>query len=779
MKKSHLFTSYRNQKEVLDCSGSKTVEKFIFDERNSRDEPASPSKAQPFITPSRGVLSKQLQRTLTVEEDVDWNEFLAGPLETPTSKLSRKLFTEFCSRTIAQPKRLTKPKANHELRVLTVREDEVEPPYHRNAFEYAERPRSLLSDFHIDITGRRRSSIGDVRRSSSNFESRSRQSQSSDLNIDEDGFIRPNYDPKFTTFTSPETASGNENGENARPSDYVSPKKHDRAAKEKSSRILAPLSIDDNIYQIIDEEALFSFKKARLAAIVVSFTSLVSHLLQQTNDMAETVAKKPQKDLYLKGADNIFLAIEDEHHLMTVSSIYTFEKHVDPAQIRSQVNDFAQHTVCCYRVMEPGKGFFGRNKWREVPLNIDNHFRVVKLPSPGNKSQLAAALSEEVSAKFDFSKPLWDTVFYEGLEDGGCVLFLKAHHCIADGQGFVRNLLSYVASLDPTKDRSSLQYTAGRNMVTPPATPTQPTKAEEAAQKPLKPVKSKPAAKSPVEMLTGLMTAIFLSIHFTLVYILNFLHFITSHKRSFTRASRTANKQVGWSSNVSLDDVKLIKNTFGVTVNDVLTGTLAAAIEGYLSDRGGVKDPDGFWFFIPTSLRHPDDWSVSNKSSGYVLNVPLANGDAVAGIRRFNKRMKAKKGNPEPIFNFVSMDAGYTFPQFVPKLAKTIGFNKIHAVVTNVPGPSEPLPWAGHPIKEIISFIPQAYPNSLGCAIYTYRNQVSLSVMIDKDDNDLLFATGAAQAIVEEFESIFAELLVAAKNAGSVGANGEVKQKAS
>ncbi|KAJ3199905.1 hypothetical protein HDU67_002431, partial [Dinochytrium kinnereticum] len=89
--------------------------------------------------------------------------------------------------------------------------------------------------------------------------------------------------------------------------------------------------------------------------------------------------------------------------------------------------------------------------------------------------------------------------------------------------------------------------------------------------------------------------------------------------------------------------------------------------------------------------------------------------------------------------------------------------------VTNVPGPATPLPWAGSPIKEIISFIPQAYPNSLGCTIYTYRGQVSLSVMIDKDDNDLLFATGAAQAIVDEFEQVFKELVENARS-GEVGA---------
>ncbi|KAI8850072.1 wax ester synthase-like acyl-CoA acyltransferase domain-containing protein [Chytridium lagenaria] len=485
--------------------------------------------------------------------------------------------------------------------------------------------------------------------------------------------------------------------------------------------------------------------------------------------------KKKQGTQYLTGLDNVFLAIEDDHHLMTVSSIYTFDSHVDPAQIRDQVHDFAKHTECCHRILVPGKGIFGRNAWQDVPLNIDDHFRVVKLESPGTKAQLAIKLGEQISEKFDFSKPLWDTVFYEGLEDGGCVLFLKAHHCIADGQGFVRNLLSYVASLDPTKDRSSLQYSAGRN-ATPPATPQVVGKDAAATEV----TKAKPTSKSPknpIQPLINTFIGFFLSIHFLFLYVLNIVLLLLSQKRAFARTTRTANKQVGWSSEVSLDDVKVVKNALGVTVNDVLTASLAAAIERYLDERGAVKDFGGFWFFIPTSLRRMDDWSVSNKTSGYVLNVPLANGDIVSGVRQFNKRMKAKKGNPEPILNYWATGLGYLLPQFVPKIAKTVGFNRIHAVVTNVPGPSTALPWAGEPIKEIISFIPQSFPNSLGCTIYTYRNQVSISVMIDRDDNDLLFATGAAQSIVDEFNTVFAELLESAKNA-AIDGKGDVKVKA-
>ncbi|KAJ3192617.1 hypothetical protein HK101_006230 [Irineochytrium annulatum] len=484
---------------------------------------------------------------------------------------------------------------------------------------------------------------------------------------------------------------------------------------------------------------------------------------------------------FLTGADNVFLAIEDEHHLMTVASIYTFKTRIDPAQIRKQVADFAKHTECCTRVVDFGKGIFGRNKWREVEMNIDDHFRVITVPAPGTQAQLAKLLGEEVSAPFDFSKPLWDTTFFDGLEDGGCVLFLKAHHAIADGQGFVRNLLAYVASLDPSKDRSALQYKAGKN-ATPTASPV-PAAGELKKDSPPSAIDDVKAAKLvaqkkpqaiTLQTVKATVQMILIQIYFLWLYIVNLLAFLVSYKRSFSRNKLTSQKQVGWSSTVLLDDVKIVKNALGVTVNDVLTSSLATAIERFLSKRGGVKDPNGFWFFIPTSLRQPDDWSVSNKTSGYVLHVPLSQGDTVRGIKKFNQGMKVKKGNPEAMINFYGVLWGYIYPQFVPRLFQTVGFNRIHAVVTNVPGPMEAIPWAGESIQEIVSFIPQAFPNSLGCTIYTYRGKVSLSVMLDLDDGDMHFSQGSAQAIVEEFEEVFAELKRGVEE-GTVG--GAVKDK--
>ncbi|KAJ3317126.1 hypothetical protein HDU76_001333 [Blyttiomyces sp. JEL0837] len=485
-----------------------------------------------------------------------------------------------------------------------------------------------------------------------------------------------------------------------------------------------------------------------------------------------TVAKPPPtKKKYLQGIDNAFLSLEDEHHLMTVSSIYTFINPMDPAEIRQQVNQFAMHTECCKRIVAGySKGIFDRPYWVDIEnFDIDQHFRIVTLPSPGSHDQLLQALSEQVSAKFDFTKPLWDTVFFQGLDNGKSVLFLKAHHCIADGQGFVRNLLSYVASVDSNVDKASLQYSAGRHTPVPStaATTTSPKSVEASVadlkQREQSPVSAsatnklskpprKPSSKpNPVMLFINLIISLIL-------YLTNITNYLFSQRKSFTRQKLTSKKQVGFSSSVSLDDVKKVKNMVGLTVNDVLLTALSGAIERFLRERDALKDSDKFWFFVPTSLRRPDDWSVSNRTSGYVLKVPITNGNHKTSMTQIHQRMLTKKQNPEPTLHFVGGNIFYRYPNLIPTFFKTFGAQNIHAVVTNVPGPSEKLPWGSQKINEIISFIPQASPNSLGCTIYTYDGIVSVSVMMDLDNHDSVFAWGGAQRICDLFEEVFREV---------------------
>jgi NRPS condensation-like uncharacterized protein len=59
---------------------------------------------------------------------------------------------------------------------------------------------------------------------------------------------------------------------------------------------------------------------------------------------------------------------------------------------------------------------------------------------------------------------------------------------------------------------------------------------------------------------------------------------------SMMRNERAKLKQVAWSSKISLDLVKGIKNKHGATVNDVLITAYAHGLKTFLEERGERKD---------------------------------------------------------------------------------------------------------------------------------------------------------------------------------------------
>lgn len=82
--------------------------------------------------------------------------------------------------------------------------------------------------------------------------------------------------------------------------------------------------------------------------------------------------------------------------------------------------------------------------WVEDPdFDIDYHVRRIALPSPGSMRQLLDLATLVCNDPFDRTRPLWQFVVIEGLEDGRAVLVEKLHHSIADGEGSVQLSLQF------------------------------------------------------------------------------------------------------------------------------------------------------------------------------------------------------------------------------------------------------------------------------------------------------------------------------------------------
>ncbi len=223
----------------------------------------------------------------------------------------------------------------------------------------------------------------------------------------------------------------------------------------------------------------------------------------------------------------------------------------------------------------------GRPFWVDDPdLDIDRHLHRVVLEPPGDKRSLAHVVGDIASWSLRRDLPLWELWVIEGLADGRVAILVKMHHSTIDGVSGA-SMMGHLLDLEPV----------------PPA-PTA-SSDEWRAERPPNPLEllghSVVARLSePLELARLVPTTAF--------------HLATTvwrlgrqrdnggptakpftAPRTLFNATITARRSVAFS-DVALADIKRVKDSFGVTVNDVVTAVVGGALRHYLEDRGELPD---------------------------------------------------------------------------------------------------------------------------------------------------------------------------------------------
>jgi len=74
----------------------------------------------------------------------------------------------------------------------------------------------------------------------------------------------------------------------------------------------------------------------------------------------------------------------------------------------------------------------------DAGFDLDRHFRVQRVPSPGGEPELFAMATRLAREPLDRAHPLWRFVVIEGLASGNSAVWMIVHHVIGDGHGQVR-----------------------------------------------------------------------------------------------------------------------------------------------------------------------------------------------------------------------------------------------------------------------------------------------------------------------------------------------------
>lgn len=163
--------------------------------------------------------------------------------------------------------------------------------------------------------------------------------------------------------------------------------------------------------------------------------------------MSTATAKSKPASQRLSLMDSMFLFAESRNTMMHAGGLYEFDQPEDAPRdfFRSLMDEVRQLTNIQppwnQKINHPDFLKHPRQSWiADENFDIDYHVRRSALPYPGDQRELGILVSRLHSHPLDFSRPLWEFHFIEGLEGGRFAIYWKFHHALLDGYSAVRLL---------------------------------------------------------------------------------------------------------------------------------------------------------------------------------------------------------------------------------------------------------------------------------------------------------------------------------------------------
>jgi diacylglycerol O-acyltransferase / wax synthase len=459
----------------------------------------------------------------------------------------------------------------------------------------------------------------------------------------------------------------------------------------------------------------------------------------------------------LTAVDASFLAQEGASSHMHIGALTIFE---GPAPAYDDVLDHIRsrlHLVPRYRqklAFPPIE--MGMPLWIDDPsFNLEYHVRHTALPDPGSEEQLLLLTGRIFSQRLDRSKPLWELWLVEGLEGGQFALISKTHHSMVDGVSGV-DLATVLFDLSPVPQPIEHDGEAW-------VPHSEPSGAELVAAGVRGIVRSgvklaggalsavlhpERTAGDVAEAAEGLGEIVWAGLNPAPDNPLNTE--IGPHRRFVGVRSR-------------LDDFKLVKNTFGGTVNDVVLAVVSGALRRFLHMRGVRTEGLELRALVPVSIRRKGaESSLGNQIAAMRGPLPVYIADPVSRLRAVTQAMDGLKQSKQAVGAEVLASVQNFAPPTVMAQASRLNFSTrlFNLIVTNVPGPQFPLYVLGRELLEIfpVAFLPQKH--ALAVAIMSYNGGINFGLLADFD------AVPDVGVIAEGLEESLAELVALAKKAG-------------
>jgi diacylglycerol O-acyltransferase len=192
-------------------------------------------------------------------------------------------------------------------------------------------------------------------------------------------------------------------------------------------------------------------------------------------------------------------------------------------------------------------------------------------------------------------------------------------------------------------------------------------------------------------------------------------------------------KRVAWAEPMPLAEVKALGKALGCSVNDVLLSAVAGAFRAYLQQKGETVDGVEVRAMVPVNLRSArDEGTLGNRFGLVTLSLPIWEGNPFARLFLVRERMDELKHSFQPPLTLGVLAAVGLAPKLVQQQFLDMLAAKASAVMTNVPGPKEPLYLAGNRLDQCMFWVPQSGDIGVGVSILSYNDAVQFSLISDR-----------------------------------------------
>ena len=433
----------------------------------------------------------------------------------------------------------------------------------------------------------------------------------------------------------------------------------------------------------------------------------------------------------LSGFDAAFLNIETATMPQHVATLVMLEAkpRVGRDEVRRAVAERI-HLLTPFRerLVEVPFGF-DHPYWVEDPdFDLDYHIRSARVPPPGTEAQLVDLVAGIHARPLDRGHPLWEMYVIEGLRRREGALLLKLHHSSIDGTSggeVIAKLFGTGAGsasspgAGPLPGASQMLLKGMQGLVRRPFD-TMRVVRDSIERRPWIEHVGRMAGSEPRP-----------SVGDTEAAQVPYLQAPPTRFNATVSAKRSL--AVGC---IPLAGVKAIKDTHGVTVNDVVMAICAGGLRRYLSRHGELPE-EPLQAVVPMSVRSEDDFDLGNQVTGMIAKLPTDVPDPLARLRATTAAMGVAKEHdivpPELLGGYAQL----TMPVFVTAAARVASRLEwaerirppMNVVISNVPGPRHALTMAGAAVSDV-------YPLSTifdGCAlnisVHSYRANLEVGIV--------------------------------------------------